>query len=178
MRLVPLLVALACGCTPWVNTIPLNRVQRQMEPRSMSSVDVYSSGPPARPHLDVAFLEANWPDDSPFNTERMVNMLRGKAAEMGCDGVVIGSMNTRSADYQIPFDFGDRTLHGTCIVYQDPPAAHAAAEAPPSRDIPRAATPEIFKDLDTLEQPPDDIPRAPTPEIFKDLDALAPEPPP
>jgi hypothetical protein len=120
-------------------------------------VDVYSSGPPARPHVDIALLEVGKGDDYASGTSGMIEMLRQRAAQMGCDGVVIGGMTTRSRNHDVPFDFGDRTLHGTCIVYK---IDAVETEAPP-----------------TVTEPREDIPRAPTPEILKDLDDVAPEEP-
>jgi hypothetical protein len=149
-----LLTLLLSACGPWVNATALNPSPRTLSSRSAGSVDVYSSGPPARPHVDVALLEVGKGDDNSGGTSQMIQTLRQKAADMGCDGVVVGGMTTRARSGHVPFDFGDRTVHGTCIVYK---IDALEAEGPPAVAEPREA-----------------IPRAPTPEVLKDLDQTAP----
>jgi hypothetical protein len=151
MRMPGLLLSLLLSaCGPWVSATALNPSPRMLSSRSAKSVDVYSSGPPARPHVDVALLEVGKGDDGSSGTSEMIERLRQKAADMGCDGVVVGGMTTRTADVHVPFDFGDRTIHATCIVYKiDAVETQTpAAVVGPREGIPRAPTPEVLKDLD------------------------------
>jgi hypothetical protein len=100
--------ALAAGCAV-VSTTPLNPSPRKLVPRRPEQVEMFSSAPPARPHVDVSFIELNQDLASP--TELITN-LRTQAAQMGCDAMVIsGRLSSESKN----------AAYGTCVVYTGSP---------------------------------------------------------
>lgn len=147
-----LAVLLATGCGTTVTATTLNPSPKPMAPRSPDSVELFSSAPPARPYVDVAYLEAEQDSDlSADRTGAFVAHLRERAAAMGCDGVILGEHTNRPSvstsdmafdvadalsskpqepppDYGVPVNL--RGLTATCIVYIPAPgeleAIHAA----------------------------------------------------
>jgi hypothetical protein len=75
-------------------------------------------------------------------TGLMIDRLRRRAAELGCDGVVVGGIRERDgsppgSDFYL-LDPGATILHGTCIVFTDEtPASLSPRDSPP----PRSASP-------------------------------------
>lgn len=58
LALVPALLVLACSaCGTSVSETYLNDPPATMVPRAHRSVRIYASGPPTRPHMDVAILQ-------------------------------------------------------------------------------------------------------------------------
>jgi hypothetical protein len=79
-----------------VTSTPLNEPVANMKPRSADSVEIFASGPPAQPHVDVALLHAYV---YAFQTrDDVVTALRTEAAKMGCDALVITSIQMPKAD--------------------------------------------------------------------------------
>jgi hypothetical protein len=142
-------VLLAIGCGTSVSETYINDPPATMAPRGRSSVRIYASGPPARPHMDVAILEAVQSHGlNEQGTNILIDSVRSRAARLGCDGVVVGGIRERdgsppgSGFYLL--DPGATTLHATCIVFTDkaPPAASRKPPAPPAPPAPSApATP-------------------------------------
>ena len=84
--------------------------------RPIESVELFTSGPPVRPHTDVAVLEAE-PGLSERSTGDLIGRMREKAAAQGCDGLVVTGVDT-----QVSHREGERkTVTGTCIVYAPTP---------------------------------------------------------
>jgi hypothetical protein len=82
---------------------------------------------PGRPHVDVALIEAE--EQSSFSTSRtpdMLNKLRVRGAEMGCDAVVIGGMSSRdpgihdAESWLVDHPKGRKGVYATCIMYTQP----------------------------------------------------------
>lgn len=114
------------GCGTFVDFTPINDPPHALSPRRSSSVEVLSSGPPSRPHTDVAVLEAE--QTHSFNeqgTGLMIERLRAQAAAIGCDAIVLGG----ATDHQGAqpgsgwdlLDPGSTKRQATCIVYDNPP---------------------------------------------------------
>jgi hypothetical protein len=115
------LSVLVIGCGTFVTETPLNPAPRLLNPRGFESVEVFSSAPPARAHVDVALLEVEQTHDlNQQGTDLMIQRLRERAGAIGCDAVVIGGMRERGNSTEL-FDSGSTTLHATCIVYNDKP---------------------------------------------------------
>jgi len=131
-----LALLIAAGCGTSISSTVINPSPRPLTPRRPESVQIFSSGPPPRPHVDVAYLEAEQQTDLSLDgTADFIAKLRRHAAALGCDGVVIGG-NTNHAtgsiiDYHVPVSL--RGMTATCIVYVPEPgelddmAAHQAA---------------------------------------------------
>ncbi len=135
MRCLSLILGLSVvvtGCGTWVTDTPINPAPRPLFARGYESVEVFSSAPPARAHVDVALLkvdQTNAIDD--HLGELMIQRLRERAGAMGCDAVFIGQTQERAApDLLIS---GSRTMMATCIVYNQPSDHGAAPPSPPGR---------------------------------------------
>jgi hypothetical protein len=117
-------LAAACGTT--IRETVINPAPRQMVSRPPETVELFTSGAPARPHVDVAFLEAeessSWSTDG---TPDMFNKLRKRAADRGCDAVVIGGLSSRdpgvndTETWLVDHPKGRKGIYGTCIMYTD-----------------------------------------------------------
>jgi len=128
LSLASLLLAVGCGTS--IHSTAINPAPRPMAPRSPASVELFTSGAPQRPHVDVAFLEAE--ESSSFSTHRtpeMLNKLREKGAQMGCDAVVIGGVSSRdpgitdAESWLVDNPKGRKGVFATCIVYTGPAVA-------------------------------------------------------
>jgi hypothetical protein len=140
MKLFVALV-LAAGCGASVNSTPINMAPHPMAPRPPATVELYTSGPPARPHVDVALLEVEESSSvSLADTSEMMNELRNRGAQMGCDGIVLGSSSTRdpglgdAESWIAKNPRGRKGFTATCIAYttDDMPVAQAPEAAPPA----------------------------------------------
>jgi len=121
------------GCGTFVSQTPLNPAPRPLAPRPAQAVEVFSSAPPARPHVDVALLQVSQNDQR--GTEVMIQTVRERAGEMGCDAIFLGGMR-ESNDRWNPSEPVRTTLNATCAAYThcgDPVAPAAASPGPASR---------------------------------------------
>ena len=113
---VALLLAVA-GCGTFVSETQLNPAPQALPPRGPQAVEIYSSSAPARAHVDVALLEVSQNDGQ--GTGAMIQLLRERAGEMGCDAVVLGGTRERGDSGDLP-SMASITLNATCIVYRRP----------------------------------------------------------
>ncbi len=120
--LLALLVAAGCGTS--IHHTHLNPSPVVMTPRPAMAVELYTSGAPARPHVDVLLLEAE--ESSSFSmdkTAEMLGKLRERAGALGCDAIVIGGMSSRDPglrdkeSWLVDSPKGRKGIFGTCIVY-------------------------------------------------------------
>lgn len=132
-----LLLASTAACGTSIRTTAVNPAPYPMSPRPPATVELFTSGAPARPHVDVALIEAE--ESSSFSTHgtaEMLGKLRERGAEMGCDAVVIGGMSSRDpglADTETWLVDNPKSRKGvfaTCVVYTAPPEPIAAAQPP------------------------------------------------
>jgi hypothetical protein len=144
---LPVLLALV-GCGTAIRTTAINAPPRPMAPRPPDSVELFTSGAPDRPHVDVAFIETEEQSSlSVSDTPEMLRALREEGGRMGCDAVVLGGASSRDpgvrdAETWILEDSkGRKGFYGTCIVYTAPPAPPAAAPPAPPAAAPAAAAP-------------------------------------
>jgi hypothetical protein len=120
----PWVVLVVSSCGTFVTETYLNGSPATVVPRSPQSVQIYTSGPPSRPHTDVALLEVE--QTRGLNEQGrplMLDRLRTRAAQLGCDAVVVGGIRERDgAQPGSGFDLldpGSTTLHATCIMFAD-----------------------------------------------------------
>ena len=119
------------GCGTWVTDTQINPAPRPLFARGYESVEVFSSAPPARAHVDVALLkvdQANVIDD--HLGEVMIQRLRERAGAIGCDAVFIGATQERAAPDLLTS--GSRTMTATCILYSQPGDPSAGPPSPPT----------------------------------------------
>jgi hypothetical protein len=126
---------LASGCGTAVKTTVINPSPRPMQPRPPASVEVFTSGAPDRPRADVAMIEVEEQSSlSTSDTAEMLQALRVRGAQMGCDAVVVGGASSRDPGVRDAESWvsenpkGRKGFYGTCIVYlPEPPPAPPAA---------------------------------------------------
>jgi hypothetical protein len=97
--LLLLLAAGAAGCAS-VTFVPTNPPPHPLVSRTPERVEVFSSGPPSRPHADIGIITVD--DHDPG-----FSLIRAEAASRGCDAVVVGYRG----QYAWPY--------ATCVVYSD-----------------------------------------------------------
>jgi hypothetical protein len=90
---------LLAGCS-WSRFVPLTPTPHATVPRTPADIEVFSSGPPTRPHVDVGLMEVWGREYSDIPAA-----LREEGSKHGCDAVVLGS----------------RMGSATCVVYGEPP---------------------------------------------------------
>jgi hypothetical protein len=123
------------GCGTFVEATTLNAPPRALTPRPADAVEVYSSSPPAKPHVDVALIQADQINGSQVELPEMIAKMREKAGQMGCDAIFISGESERAGapgDAYL-FDPGSHQLLATCIAYLEPTPvpAGSAVTAPP-----------------------------------------------
>jgi hypothetical protein len=131
-------LVLAAGCGTSIQATMINPAPHPMQSRPPESVEVYSSGPPQRPYIDVAYLEAEQQTAySVDDTAQFIGHLRERAAAMGCDGVVLGGV-THAAEPTSDLHLTRKGLTATCVMFlpetmaATPPAPAAPPPAPPA----------------------------------------------
>jgi hypothetical protein len=121
---------IAAGCGTTIHTTPINPAPHAMVPRDPATVELFTSGPPQRAHVDVAFVEAEEESGlSTDDTSDMLRQLRERGAQLGCDAVVVGGMSSRDPGvtdaeaWLVKHPKGRKGLFATCIAYTEPPLA-------------------------------------------------------
>jgi hypothetical protein len=164
--LIPLLLLLSCG--PTINQNRLNAPPRPMTPRQPLAVEMFTTRVPDRPYVEVAMIETQQGALSPETPSEIFDILRERAAEMGCDGVVLLGANdavvsdsttitNESPGVRLPGQIytppsttssstttSTRTLHGyrgTCIMWRDADVTKEPAASPPPPPDPRCDPP-------------------------------------
>lgn len=128
-RMLPVIIMLA-GCGTSVRTTlvasPLHESPRPLAPRTVESVEVFLAGPPARPHVGLALLEGEQTSSYSFDdTPDILEAVRERAAELGCDGIVFKGLTNRmpglgDAETLINDKPSERKgVYAVCIVYRD-----------------------------------------------------------
>jgi hypothetical protein len=145
--------AAIAGCGTYVGVTEINPAPVAMTARSSRSVEVYASGPPARPHTDVAIIEAEQTHSlNEQSTGLMIRRMREQAAAMGCDAIVLGGTTDHNgaqpgSGWDL-LDPGSTKREATCIVYGEEEPAR-----PFTRTLrPRAAAPEDAGTADRRSQ--------------------------
>jgi hypothetical protein len=92
-----------------VSLVPTNPPPHALPSRPPTGVEILSSGPPTRPHTDVALLHFWWfptyecPNRGYIGDLGVLAKLRKEASAQGCDAIVLGSAAAYSS--------------ATCVVY-------------------------------------------------------------
>jgi hypothetical protein len=139
MNRIVLGLVLTAGCGTAIHSTLINPAPHPMQPRPPATVEIYSSGPPQRPYIDVAFLEAE--QESAYSgddTRQFIAHLRARGAAMGCDGVVLGGV-THAAEPGTRVHLDRKGLTATCVMYL--PETMAGAPPPPAEPPPAGPPP-------------------------------------
>jgi len=133
-----LATSLAVGCGTTIRETVINTPPRAMAARPPESVEMFTSGAPARAHVDVAFIEAE--ESSSFSTDGTADMLaklRKRGADRGCDGIVVGGLSSRDPGLNDGESWWNddakarKGVYATCIMYTAPEAAPILASPTP-----------------------------------------------
>lgn len=120
-----LLVIAIVGCEPPVPSgvyTPTNPPPHSVSPRDPDTVEVISTGVPARPYVEIGLIDVE--ESSSEGMAALVKAMRYMAAKRGCDAVVlVGSGRDTTV---VPMAFpgpaivteGGQKLRGACIVYR------------------------------------------------------------
>ena len=137
LLLVVLSGALVGGCGTFVDFTPINDPPHPLRARSAASVEVLSSGAPARPHVDVALVEVEQTHSlNEQGTGLMIQRMREQAAAIGCDAIVLnGVTDHQGAQPGSGWDLvdpGATKREATCVVYDDPEPVHEFRRTQPT----------------------------------------------
>jgi hypothetical protein len=123
--LASLAVALAAplsGCLPpEVYYTPVVKPPHPLAPRPVATVDVYLVTPPARPHVDVGIVQVVVSGDFDQGAQvvdTLLQLVKEKAAAVGCDAVLVTSIDRHGAKGRGP------SMEASCVAYKDA-APHA-----------------------------------------------------
>lgn len=117
----------AIGCGTTVQYAATNAPIRAMRARPPETVRVFSSGVPNVPYTEVGILQAR--QSSTWSVDQMpeiIEEMRARAAEIGCDGILITSRADKTTLYADPhhIHMGTREgYQGACIQFIDPSVA-------------------------------------------------------
>lgn len=125
-----LLLAAVAGCGTKLAFTPLAVPPRPLQPRAESTVEMFLSSKPKRPYVAVGTIgSAHEGRFSTDTSEEVLLALRTKAAEVGCDAVVL----TSETDREIAWATGNqvssttlKTFEALCVVYSESAPAEAA----------------------------------------------------
>ena len=85
------------------------------------AVEIRALGAPARAHVIVGRLVVREDGDDRTERDRLMQALRSRAAELGCDAVLLEPPFEEQKRVRFRFDHLTMTrpvLHGACIVYE------------------------------------------------------------
>jgi hypothetical protein len=135
------------GCGTFVDFTPINDPPHPLSARSVASVEVLSSGPPNRPHVDVAIVEVEQTHSlNAQGTGLMIQRMREQAAAIGCDAIVLGGVTdhqgAESGSGWDLLDPGSTKRQATCVVYDEEPRVGTFKVAQPPAPVtpPRAGS--------------------------------------
>jgi hypothetical protein len=134
-RLLALLAVTAAACGTTTRFVATNPSPRPMKPKAAHLVHIYTTGAPEAAYVEVGILQAR--QESGFSTDDMpaiIRQMRGRAASIGCDGLIInGAADKQSGSVFVSDDAITSSSHtlegfwGACIVYLDEDAPAATA---------------------------------------------------
>jgi hypothetical protein len=89
--------------------------------RGVETVEIRALGAPARAHAIVGRLVVREDGDDRIERDRLMQALRSRAAELGCDAVLLEPPFEEPKRVRFRYDYLTMTrpvLHGACIVYE------------------------------------------------------------
>jgi len=112
------------GCGTFTDFTPINSPPHELTGRPASQVQVFASGPPRRPYVDVAVIQVEQTHGlNEQGAQLRIDSIRARAAALGCDAVVLGGITdhagARSGSALSLLDPGSTKQTAACIVYED-----------------------------------------------------------
>jgi hypothetical protein len=121
--LVLAIVLASAGCVN-VDYVATNTPPHAMRPRPASQVEVFQTGIPSRPYVEVGYLEVQAQTNDP---EFLIDQLREEAGERGCEGIVFIANNDSTSTHATITGTGaavrttkNKGYRAVCIAYRDP----------------------------------------------------------
>jgi len=111
---------LCAACGTVIKVADLNPSPRPLAARSIDAVKVYTVAP-AEPFTEVKLIVARQEAFTNDDIDVVIAKMKGKAAELGCDGLIIRG----SSNEHISGQYGGKTLQGyvgSCVVFTGVPA--------------------------------------------------------
>lgn len=122
------MVSAACGTE--LGFISTGTSPHPLHARGPERVEVFMTGRPVRPYVDMGIVESRQEGLSLDDEETVVGKMREYAGELGCDALVIFAGNDATVVSGGSGSTSSRTLkgyRGSCVVYTGP----APAPSPP-----------------------------------------------
>ena len=117
--------AVACGYS--TSFTPTNVPPRPLEARPEASVELFTSTPPKRPYVEVGLLSSQHDGMYSLSSDDEVMLgLRKKAAQVGCDAVVVTAETGNLVGTVSSTTVNTRTLksfRAVCAMYTDASSA-------------------------------------------------------
>lgn len=124
--LIILGMAIFSGCGTVLKVTKLNMPPKQISPRAIESVEVFTSSRPNVPYTEVSLISSQQASEfSTDNTPEIIHKMRLEAANQGCDALIIAMPNDRVSGTilgALGGGYGEvntvKGFHGTCVVYK------------------------------------------------------------
>jgi hypothetical protein len=133
------------GCAETTVTYtPLNVPPHELRARRPEQIEVFSSAPPERPHVDVGLISVQEGTGGYETPATLVWALRQSGAEKGCDALLLAppsSTNTPTDLISVERSF--QVYSATCIVYRTTPPGDAGATFIPTPSSATVVDPQL-----------------------------------
>jgi hypothetical protein len=124
----------ACATTSTTYT-ELNAPPRPLQARAPDQVEIFSSAPPGRAHVDVGLITVQEGEGNETPAS-MIDLVRRAAAEKGCDAVMLAPPSSTTDGNELVGVRSHHVYSGTCLVYEvAPPRVVAPAPAMNQRRV-------------------------------------------
>ena len=123
LKSLALISLLLTGCGTTMMITKLNNSPRPLEQRTPESVDIFVTGKPEKPYIEISLITSQQASEfSIDDTPQIIQKMRLEAAKQGCDALIISGQNdategsTRGGTGSVTTLKG---FHGACIVYKE-----------------------------------------------------------
>ena len=121
------------GCAETAVTYtPLNGPRPEIKARQPDQLQVFSSAPPERPHMDIGLISVQ-EGDGDETPASLIEILRRTGAERGCDALVLAPPGTTTRPTGLSYaNRSYQVYSATCIVYRSAQPGDVGATFEPS----------------------------------------------
>jgi hypothetical protein len=107
----------ACGTD--VQYMPLNAAPHEMAARDPSSVELFTTGKPTKPYVEVGRIRSELASvASNSNADDLLQALRVEGGKRGCDAVIVAGTDKMASANAMGAYEGTLGYTGVCIVYE------------------------------------------------------------
>src|SRR5262249_11504397 len=117
-----------------ISYMPTNTSPHELKSRPASEVEVFTTGSPTRPYVEVGLIEAQ--QENQYSTDSASDVfmnMRAEAGQQGCDALIVTGTNNAGGVLSTGTNVSSGVLkgyRGTCVAYTG--AAAAAAQPAPA----------------------------------------------